>query len=475
MRDRTPLECIIPIPASFAPCPGVWAPKTAATVAAPAEWAALRDRACRIFAAFGLDGRSADGAADLRIEHDPALGAEAWRLDVMPDGVRISGGDRIGAFYALGAFAQVLTVASASGMEMARIACGTVADRPRFARRGFMLDCARHFQSKTTVLRVLQTMVERRLNVFHWHLTDSQGWRLDLPSAPASISPDRLDRGFYSREEVAEIAAFAAARGIEIVPEIDVPGHARALTEAFPELACDPAHPGSELCIGKPGTMAFLQRIWDETLALFPASRFVHIGGDEASVGNWQACPHCQAAMRENGLGNERELENRFMEELAGFIRSRGRTPVVWSTQSTFGPGTVVQIWQDMRDLPRHVKAGCRAVMSLHTSYYFDYPATPDEPFADWMFALPEEAVYMAEPYVIWKEEARDSLLGPEACLWTETVPDWRVLPKILSRLDAFAETAWSFPERRDWHDFLARKSRLAAAGYAEIVRKVLD
>ena len=136
-----------------------------------------------------------------------------------------------------------------------------------------------------------------------------------------------------------------------------------------------------------------------------------------------------------------------------------------------FPADTVVQAWLDIREPARHIAAGCKTVMSVHTSYYFDYPADPSEPAETWMFGLPAEGVYLADPYVIWENDWKDGLLGPEACLWTEYVPEWRIVQKILPRLGAYAETAWSRPDRKDWHDFQRRTGMLRAAGYEDYLR----
>jgi len=151
----------------------------------------------------------------------------------------------------------------------------------------------------------------------------------------------------------------------------------------------------------------------------------------------------------------------------------KGRTPIVWGTGTPFPEDTVVQAWLDIREPAKHIANGNRCIMSVHTSYYFDYPADLSEPHESWMFALPAESVYMADPYVIWESDWKEGLLGPEACLWTEYVPEWRIVQKILPRLGAYAETAWSRPENKNWHDFLRRQEKLRAAGYEDYLRSL--
>ncbi len=172
--------------------------------------------------------------------------------------------------------------------------------------------------------------------------------------------------------------------------------------------------------------------------------------------------------MKKGGFKTLRELENHFMRELTHFAVEKGRIPIVWGTGTPFPPETVIQAWLDIREPAKHIGNGCKCIMSVHTSYYFDYPADLNEPHESWMFALPEEGVYMADPYVIWEQQWKDKLLGPEACLWTEYVPEWRIIRKILPRLGAYAETAWSRPENKAWHDFRRRHELLTAAGYED-------
>jgi len=422
---------------------------------------------------FGVN--AAPGAQNgLRIGLERGLGPESWRLQVGADGILLQGGDEAGVFYALQALTQVVAAALERGPVAAEIEYGTITDSPRFPWRGFMLDSARHFQSVKTVKRVIRMMAAFRLNVLHWHLTDGQGWRFGTGSVSPETSLNLLSAGTYSREDLLDVAAYAKRHCVSIVPEVDVPGHSRSLLHAYPELACDGANPGSELCIGRAETLPFLKRIYADLMDVFADSRYIHFGGDEASTANWEKCPRCQAAMKAHGFSDLRELENHFMRQLTAFAVENGRTPIIWGTGSKFPENTVIQAWLDIREPHRHIENGCKCIMSVHTSYYFDYPAELSEPHESWMFSLPRESVYMADPYVIWENEWKDRLLGPEACLWTETVPEWRIVQKILPRLRAYAETAWSRPDRKDRHDFLRRSDRLRSAGYEDYLRALV-
>ena len=466
---RTVLNCIIPAPVSVEfSGEGAFMLRDLKNIHAAAGLERFARDAEKMLSAFGISAASGGKKTGLEIGLDSALGRESWRLEVNKRGILLAGGDEAGIFYGLQALTQIVAAASCSGPSTAEIEYGTVKDSPRFGWRGFMLDPARHFQSVNTVKRVIRLMSAYRLNILHWHLTDNQGWRLGTGIVSPEASLDKLTGGSYSRADLEEVAAYAKEHFVEIVPEVDVPGHSAGLLHAYPELACDPADPGRELCIGRTETLDFLKKIYAELMDIFPDSRYIHFGGDEAETAHWEKCPRCQAAMKKGGFKTLRELENHFMRELTHFAVEKGRIPIVWGTGTPFPPETVIQAWLDIREPAKHIGNGCKCIMSVHTSYYFDYPADLNEPHESWMFALPEEGVYMADPYVIWEQPWKDNLLGPEACLWTEYVPEWRIIRKILPRLGAYAETAWSRPENKEWHDFRRRHELLTAAGYED-------
>jgi len=466
----TALSCIIPTPQCLSLVGNDHFPLSSlTTIACDSALAPYGQEALRICQSFGIPATLSKTPASLQLSITPQLPPEGWSMGVRSDGIRLCGGDEAGLFYGLGALAQIIAAATMAGPKDALIECGDIKDAPRFKWRGFMLDCARHFQSVKTVKAVIKLMAAYRLNVLHWHLTDNQGWRLGTGIVPPDTSLDMLTTGSYSRDELLDIIDFAKRHFIQIVPEFDVPGHSRSLLHAFPEMACDPNDPGKEFCLGKRDTvMPFLKKIYDEIFAIFKDSKYIHFGGDEAETDHWDKCPHCQAALKERHFNNIRELENDFMVELTRYAVEKGFTPIVWGTSTPFPKDTVIQAWLDIREPLRQAANGCKTIMSVHTSYYFDYPANSSEPQETWMFALPEEGVYMADPYVIWPDTLKNMTLGPEACLWTEMIPEWRIVQKILPRLGAFAETAWSEPVRKDWHDFCKRRDCLRAAGYED-------
>ncbi len=411
--------------------------------------------------------------AQVHLQRDPMLTSEAWSLTVSPEEIILTASDDAGAFYAVNALSQMLLTAFAGGCRDVALDCGTIQDRPRFRWRGFLLDSSRHFQSKERVLAMIRTLARFRINVLHLHLTDSQGWRIASEIVPEIVGRGTMTDGAYSLEELREIAACAKANHVTIVPELDLPGHSTALLNAHPELRCPNGKSPREWCIGSPEARAFAKKLLGELFQIFPASPYIHIGGDEADMDNWESCSICQKAMHDKKLANLRELERDFMVEMIRFVLQNGRTPIIWGTCNglTYPKETIIQAWLDLREPLRIAPAGNKVIYSVHTSLYFDYPATPAEPHESWMFALPEDGVYECDPFVIWPEQLKDTIIGAEACLWTEMVPQWRVEAKTLPRLYAASECAWSEPARKDWFDFRRRRELLQAAGYEEFLR----
>ena len=312
-----------------------------------------------------------------------------------------------------------------------------------------------------------------RINVFHWHLTDNQGWRFPGKTIPLPDGRGTWSDGQYTADELRDVARYAREQGIRIVPEIDVPGHSSRLLERYPQYACRPDAPGREWCLGNPESLEFMKRLFSELMDLFPDSPVIHIGGDEADTAAWEACPKCQAAMKEKKFRTMRELENDFMIRLSRFIVEKGRTPVIWGTCSgqVYPPDTIVQVWLDIREPLKVAPHGNKIIYSVHNSLYFDYPANLSEPWENWMFELSERGVYMTDPYVIWPDKVRDSILGTEACLWTETVPRHCVMSKIFPRIFAYSECAWSLPEKKSYAELVRRRELLEAAGLIDYLR----
>ena len=424
-----------------------------------------------LFSAFSYSITAADQTAAVLTVTQAALPPEAFNIEISGSGIKIQAADKSGVFYALESLRQMLFAATIASPAGAELDCGTIKDAPRFAFRSFHLDSARHFQDIQVIKRMLRLMATFRLNTFHWHLVDSQGWRLQLKTTAGLENCYTITPGFYTADDIREVVDYANKLNISVIPEIDFPGHSRNLLKHFPQYACaNPVTQVSEICLGNPAVAEMVKNVLKEVMGLFPTSEYIHIGGDEANTANWDNCPLCQAAMQKNNCSNMRELENIFMRDIAQFVIDNNRQPIIWGTCSgqTYQKETTIQAWLDIREPLRVAPNGNKVIYSVHTSLYFDYPANLSEPWETWMFELSERGVYMTDPFIIWQDKVKDTIIGTEGCLWTETIPQWRVIPKLLPRLYAYSECAWSKPENKDYQDFCRRKELLEAAGYMD-------
>lgn len=417
------------------------------------------------------------------LQLDPALtclGNEGYRLEVQPALVAIRACTPAGIFYGLQSLRQLLphVVEQRRSVQADwRLPCIRIEDLPRFSWRGFMLDEGRHFHGRQTVLQVLDWMALQKLNTFHWHLTDDQGWRIAIEKYPdltriGSCRPGTTTSmfskkhtgmahcGFYSQQEIGEIVAYAAKRYITIVPEIEMPGHSLAALAAYPELSCTggpfevATHFGifpDILCAGRETTFNFLENVLDEIITLFPSS-IIHIGGDEVPKSRWKKCPACQSRIQSQGGKDAHALQVWFTNRIARHIESQDRRIMGWNQilEDDLSDSAIVQYWAgDRRKL---VQAICRhrpVVMSTYLETYLDHGYA----------LMPLSRAYRYEP--IPKELAgseTDSVLGLEAPLWSEWVPtrerlDYQCFP----RLCAFAETGWTPREQKDLASFTTR------------------
>ena len=394
---------------------------------------------------------------------DAALPREGYRLAVRPDGITVASSDEAGAFYAVRTLRQ-LAVRRWGALYLP---CCEIEDFPRFGWRGLMMDEARRFYGKAAVMRMLETMADHKLNVFHWHLSDDQGFRLPIEGV-------RSSDGGYAVEDIREIVTFAKARHIRIVPEVDLPGHSRALVRAKPELACFPDGVGAPkngvdnvVCPGKDSTVAFLRTLVASLAELFPDSEWIHLGGDEANKANWAACPHCRARMAEVGAKNVSELQAWLTKELAAAVVRNGRRMVGW-TEILYGgmapESTVLMSWLGAEGGIAAAKAGRDSVMCPHDWCYFNYEqCLEDDPFEYpwWSYPLSLERAYAYDPLEGMSESARKHVLGGQCCLWSNQIhsePElqWKAWP----RACATAEIFWSPAESRDYADFRRRMTR---------------
>ncbi|MEN6559929.1 MAG: family 20 glycosylhydrolase [Acidobacteriota bacterium] len=447
------------------------------------------------------------GSIVLRLDDLQArVGDEGYLLEVKPDRIEIRAAAPAGAFYGAQTLRQLLPAAierpavpgsAAAAATAWTVPCVSVEDRPRFAWRGAMLDCSRHFFPKDFVLRWIDILASHKLNTFHWHLTDDQGWRIEIKKYPklTEVGAWRVDRedkhwnarepqkpgeaatygGFYSQVEIRDVVAYAAARFITVVPEIEMPGHAMAALAAYPGLSCTggpfTVKPGGYwpitdvFCPGNEKTFGFLEDMLTEVAALFPGP-FVHIGGDEVDKTEWKRCPRCQARMKAEGLKDEQELQSYFTRRIERVLEGLGKRLVGWDEilEGGIAPRATVMSWRGTEGGIAAAKAGHDVVMSPTTHCYIDYyqgdPAV-EPPSIGGFVPLSKVYAFDPAPEALTEAEAAH-ILGGQVNLWTEYVPNGRHAEYMaLPRIAALAEAVWSPQARRDWPDFAARLGRL--------------
>lgn len=421
--------------------------------------------------------RAADCAIYLKLSPISAnLPVEGYSLNVEPGRVTLEASEAAGLFRGTQTLRQLI-----DGGDI--IPAVRIVDQPRFRYRGLLLDCGRHFMPKEFVKRYIDLMAYHKLSVLHWHLTDDQGWRIEIKKYPrltevgawrkatrTSETPvDDQGRygGFYTQDEIREIVAYANARFITVIPEIEMPGHALAALASYPELACAPRNfeVGTQwgvfddvLCAGDDRVFAFIENVLTEVLDLFD-SPYIHIGGDECPKARWKACPKCQARMRSMELKTEDELQSYFVRRVGVWLAMRGRRLVGWDEilEGGLPPTAVVQCWRGMNHVTRAIQNGNMVIVSPTSHCYLDYwqGNLPGEPTNRGY--LPLQQTYSLEPVPaeISPPQAR-RILGVEGSMWTEHSPPPLVDRQVFPRLCAIAEVGWS-PADRDWDDFSRR------------------
>lgn len=462
-------------------------------VVAPGDKEALR--AARAVAAMlrrerGLalpvvTGAARDGAIHLHLSREGPRG-EGYRLEVAPARVSITASGREGLLYGGTTLAQLVPASQGP----ASVPAVRVEDEPRFRWRGLMLDSARHFQSVAFIKRFLDAMALHKLNVLHWHLTDDQAWRLEIRKYPkltsvgawrvpagaarADIDPatrqPRKYGGFYTQQEVRELIAYADERGIRIVPEIEMPGHASAAIAAYPGLASI-ANPPKEVPADwgvyphaynlDDSTFRFLEDVLDEVLALFPAAH-IHVGGDEVEKTEWKASAQGQARMKALGTTDPAKLQGYFTQRIARYLESKQRRLVGWDEilEPGLDPGAVVMSWRGIDGALGAAKKGHDTILAAHPTLYFDnrQSGAPDEPPGRGAVITLKD-VYGFEPMPAGIAPTdRHRVLGLQGQLWSEHIrTEERMAHMAFPRGAAIAELGWSQPARRDWNDFLRR------------------
>jgi hexosaminidase len=469
---------LIPLPAKIDRCEGSFTlnPKTTirvqklelGTAEALAETLA-RSTGLKLRVHIEKKPDAANSAISLVLE--PArvsLGDEGYALEITPKRIRITAAKSAGLFYGVQTLRQLLPLELAQGQTKYELACVNIEDVPRFGWRGYLLDSARHFVTKATVLKLLDALALAKINVFQWHLMDDQAWRLAIAKYPRLVEPlvpaDRGSTqamGYYSAEDVREIVERAKRLHIMIVPEIEMPSHATQAASVLDEGSClgvdgQPLPPGAtrEICLGSDKAIEELQEILVETMSLFPNSPYIHLGGDEAEDIHWKACARCRARMVQQGITDPRLLQKWFMNKMNRFVRDHGHTSIAWADRLSLGvpEGQIVHGWH-AGELEEAVAKGFRTIQSQHDYTYFDYGQGPgDSCFGG--AALDLARVYALDPVRGLTPGQARLVLGPQAQLWTELVTDDRVFVKTFPRILALAEVGWSPQEKRDGAEF---------------------
>jgi hexosaminidase len=428
---------------------------------------------------------------------DESLNDEAYELIVNSDNITIKAKSYSGFLYAMETIRQLLPVDIESNTVLKNtdwiIPNLTINDEPRFKWRGLHLDVARHFFKKEYIKQTIDMLAMHKMNVFHFHLVDDQGWRIEIKKYPklTSVGAWRLDQedahwdgrrvttpedeatygGFYTQEDIKEIVAYAKTKGVQVVPEIEMPAHVMSAIAAYPELSCTETPIGvpsggvwpiTEIyCAGKETTFEFLENVLLEVIELFP-SKYIHVGGDEATKTNWAKCPHCQNRMKTEGLKNVEELQSYFIKRMERFISTHDRKLIGWDEilEGGLAPQATVMSWRGVKGGLEATEQGHDVVMTPGSHMYFDHYQGPQnqEPLA-WGGHTPLSKVYEFDPIVeTMTPEQSKHVLGGQANLWSEQIKtEAHSQYMIFPRLAALSEAVWSPKASRNWDDFSKR------------------
>jgi hexosaminidase len=442
---------------------------------------------------FRLQQQKQSTGKIIRLQLKEEQNKEGYTLAVTNKEITLSASHPAGIFYGLQTLLQLLPPDIESGKQLSRtwtIPCTEITDYPRFGWRGLMLDVSRHFFTKEEVKRYIDEMAKYKYNVFHWHLSDDNGWRIEIKSLPELTKTGawRVERtgrwktfespqpgepakegGFYTQEDIKEILAYAAARYITILPEIDVPAHSLAMIAAYPNLSCTQqqysVNPGSPfykiddnaLCIGNDAIFLVLDKVFTEISALFPCE-YIHIGGDEAYKGFWEKCPKCHQRMEQEQLKNVDELQSYFVKRMEKLLQSKGKKLIGWDEilEGGLAPEATVMSWRGMKGGIEAAKMNHHVIMSPSEYCYLDlYQGDPAiEPPTYGMCRLSD--AYNYDPVPEGVEE--QYILGGQGNLWTESVANYRHIEYMTwPRALALSEVYWSPKSSRNWDDFINR------------------
>jgi hexosaminidase len=433
---------------------------------------------------------SAGSGIALRIA-DIATGPEGYTLSSNANGVEITGKTARGLFWGVQSLLQLLPpeVCGDKKVENAdwRVPAVTIKDEPRFPWRGMQMDVGRHFNSVAEVKKFIDYIAMHKMNIFHWHLTEDQGWRIEIKKYPkltqvGSIresSPKRDSHGavqdgvpygpfFYTQDEIRDVVAYAAERYIEVIPEIEMPGHSVAALAAYPELGCTGGPykvrttwgvAADVFCAGNADTFKFLEGVIDEVCELFP-SRYIHIGGDECPKDRWNKCPKCQARMKAENLENAHKLQSYFVTRMEKYVAGKGKRIIGWDEimEGGLAPKATVMSWRGTAPGIAAATAGHDVVMTPHVAYLaFNESTSPGEP-EGFRGPVTLADVYAFDPSCGQTGEVLKNILGSEGCCWSEYFQDFKKVEyNIHPRMSALAEVLWTPMTKQNYADFQTR------------------
>ena len=494
---------LIPWPAEVSARPGAFTLDASTPICGSPATAERLQATLRAVSGLDLNKRGCGPPSIALVVSSAVTDSEGYTLDVGEDGVRIVARSGAGLYYGAMTLAQMVSGAQVPNMH--------IEDAPRFKWRGLMLDTARHFLPVGEIETILEQMGQHKLNVLHLHLTDDQGWRIEIkrypeltktgawrtpPSNGGPGSETQVYGGFYTQAEMRELVAYAAARHITIVPEIDLPGHAQAVVAAYPQVGVT----GRRVAVSSnwgvnvslyntdAAGLAFIKNVLDEIMAVFPG-QYIHLGGDEAVKDQWEVAPAIQAQMKSLGIADEDALQSWFMAQLAAYLDAHGRAMVGWDEvlQGGVPSNTTVMSWRGTQGAITAARLGHDVVLSPAPTLYFDnlQSRLEDEPAGrSNIVTLSQVYAFDVMPTVLNAEQARH-ILGGQAALWSEyLVSSWHVQRAAFPRVDALSEVLWTRPLRMSWAQFLDRmpaqmqryrRQNIAAADSAFAVDFQLD
>lgn len=426
------------------------------------------------------------------IKDESIANPEGYKLEINPKQIKISANSDRGAFYAVQTLRQLLPESFENSTFKGKsisIPSQTIQDEPQFPYRGMHLDVARHFFSVDFIKKYIDALTMLKMNTFHWHLTDDQGWRIEIKKYPKlheiaafrnetlighyNTDPQQFDGkrygGYYTQEQIKGVIAYARMRHITIIPEIEMPGHAQAAISAYPELGCTGKQIEAatkwgvfeDIFCPKEATFEFLENVLDEVLELFP-SEYIHIGGDEAPKTRWENCAHCQSLIKKKNLKDEHGLQSYFIKRIENYLNNKGRQIIGWDEiqEGGLAPNATVMSWRGVDGAVQAAKEKHKVIMTPTSHCYFDYYQSDNEnePLAIGGF-LPLEQVYHFNPIPKeLSEEESKYILGAQGNLWTEYIPDEKQVEyMVFPRAVAMSEVVWSNPKNKNYEDFISR------------------